>query len=55
MLMQLIILLVIVGAGLYLLNLAPIDPTVKQVIYVIVIVVLVIYALKVLMPLAGVG
>lgn len=54
MLLEFIIALVIVGAVLYLLKLIPIDETVKSVIQVIVIVVLVIWAIKILLPMAGV-
>lgn len=50
-----LIALVIVGAALYLLNLAPIDDTVKRVIQVIVIVVLIVYAIRLLLPMAGLG
>ena len=48
-----LIALVIIGAALYLLQLIPIDGTVKTIIQVIVIVALVIYALRVLAPMAG--
>ena len=51
--LSLIIALIIVGALLYLLNLIPIDPTIKSVIYVIVIVVLAIYLLREFWPLTG--
>lgn len=54
-LIWLIILCLIVGAGLYLLQLAPIDATVKQVIKVVAILVLIIYALLFLASLLGVG
>ena len=50
---QFLIALVIIGAALYLLQLVPIDATIKRVIQVIVIVVLVIWAIKALLPLAG--
>lgn len=48
-----LIALVIIGAILYLLQLIPIDGTIKQIIQVIVIVALVIYAIRILLPLAG--
>lgn len=48
-----LIALVIIGAILYLLQLIPIDATIKQIIQVIVIVALVIYAIRILLPLAG--
>jgi hypothetical protein len=51
--LQFLIALVIIGAALYLLQLIPIDDTVKRIIQVIVIVVLVIYAIKILLPFAG--
>jgi hypothetical protein len=50
---QFLIALAIIGAVLYLLQLIPIDATVKQIIQVIVIVALVIYAIKMLAPIAG--
>lgn len=50
---EFIIALVIVGAALYLLQLLPIDATIKRVIQVIVIVVLVVWALRFLLPMAG--
>lgn len=53
--LQFIILLVIVGAALYLLQLIPIDATIKRIIQVIVIVILVIWAIKLLLPMAGIG
>jgi hypothetical protein len=43
---ELLIGLIIVGALLYILNLLPIDRTVKQIIYVIVIVIVLIYLLR---------
>ncbi len=49
---ELIIVLLIVGAALYLLRLVPIDERVKQVIYVVVIVAVIIYILRNL-PLLG--
>lgn len=53
---NLIILLVIVGAALYLIQLIPIDATIKRVIQVIVIVLVIIYALRLLAPsLPGLG
>ena len=53
--LQLLILLVVVGAALYILQMVPIDGTIKRIIQVIVIVILVIYALKLLLPIAGIG
>lgn len=47
---ELIILLVIVGAALYLVELIPIDATIKRVIQVIVIVCVIVYALRFLAP-----
>ena len=52
-LIGLLILLVVAGAALYLLQLVPIDGTVKQVIKVVVILVLVIYVILFLASLAG--
>jgi hypothetical protein len=49
----LIILLVIAGAALYLLQLLPIDATIKTIIKVIVVVVVIIYAILFLATLAG--
>jgi len=53
--LQLLILLVVVGAALYILQMVPIDGTIKRIIQVIVIVILVIYALKLVLPIAGIG
>ena len=53
--LQLLILLIVVGAALYILQLVPIDATIKRIIQVIVIVILVIYAIKLLLPIAGLG
>jgi hypothetical protein len=53
--LQLLILLIVVGAALYILQMVPIDGTIKRIIQVIVIVILVIYALKLLLPIAGIG
>lgn len=47
---ELIILLVVIGAALYLIDLIPMDATIKRVIQVIVIVLVVIYALHLLAP-----
>jgi hypothetical protein len=47
--------LILVGAGLYLLQLIPMDPAVKQVIRVVVIVILVIYALLFLWKFFGIA
>lgn len=52
---QLLIALVIIGAALYLLQLVPIDPTVKKIVQVIAIVFLVIWAIRILLPAAGLG
>lgn len=52
---RLLIALVIFGALLYLLQLVPIDARIKQIIYVIAIVFIVIWAIKVLLPMAGMG
>jgi hypothetical protein len=46
MLTTLLILLIVVGAALYLLRYVPLDPTIKTVIQVVVIVVVIIYLLK---------
>lgn len=50
---EFLIALVIVGAVLYLLQLLPIDATVKQIIQVIAIVFIVIWAIRTLLPVAG--
>jgi hypothetical protein len=50
---EFLIALVILGAALYLLQLLPIDATVKQIIQVIAIVFIVIWAIRTLLPLAG--
>lgn len=46
---ELVIMLIILGAALYIISLLPIDGTVKQIIYVIIVVALVIYLLRTLM------
>jgi hypothetical protein len=51
--MEFLIALVILGAALYLLQLLPIDATVKQIIQVIAVVVIVIWAIRTLLPIAG--
>lgn len=53
MLLQLLIILIVVGAVLYLLNMVPIDATIRRIIQVIVIVGVAIYLLKLLLPAAG--
>lgn len=50
---EFLIALVILGAILYLVNLLPIDATVKRIIQVIAIVFIVIYAIRTLLPAAG--
>jgi hypothetical protein len=49
---HLLIVLVVVGAALYLLQLIPMDATVKRVIQVIAIVLIVIWAIRTLLPVA---
>jgi hypothetical protein len=51
--LEFLIALVILGAALYLLQLLPIDATVKQIIQVIVVVFIVIWAIRILLPIAG--
>lgn len=46
MLIELLIALIIVGALLYIMQLLPIDNTIKQIIYVIVIVLVLVYLLQ---------
>ncbi len=53
MLLQILILLIVVGALLYLLNMLPIDATVKRIIQVVGIVIVAIYLLKLLLPASG--
>lgn len=53
--LQFLIVLIVVGGALYILQLVPIDGTIKRIIQVIVIIVLVIWALKLLIPMAGLG
>lgn len=53
MLLQLIIIFIIVGAALYILNLLPIDATVKRIAQVVAIVILAVYLLKALLPASG--
>jgi uncharacterized membrane protein YiaA len=54
MILQLLIICIIVGAVVYIVGLLPIDATLKTIIKVIAIVVLAIYAIKLLLPLAGI-
>lgn len=49
-LVSLLILLIIVGAVLYLVSILPIDATVKTIIYVVALVVVAIYLLRALAP-----
>lgn len=51
-LFSLIIALIIVGLILYLLNMLPIDATIKQIIHVVVIVVVIIWLLSMVLPLS---
>lgn len=53
MLLQVIILLIVAGAIVYVVNLLPIDATFKRIAQVIAIVVMVIYLLKLLLPASG--
>ena len=53
--MELLIALIVFGAALYILQLLPIDATVKRVIQIIAIVILAVWALKLLLPMAGLG
>ncbi len=50
MMISLLILLIIVGAALYIVSLLPIDPTIRTIITVIVVVACAIYALRLLGP-----
>lgn len=52
--LELLIALVIFGAALYLLELIPMDATIRRVIQVIAIVLIVIWALRLILPMAGV-
>lgn len=45
-LIGLLVLLIIVGAGLYLLSIVPMDARIKQIIYVVIVVAVLIYVLK---------
>jgi hypothetical protein len=53
MILQFLIVCIIVGAVIYIVGLLPIDATLKTIVKVVAIVALVIYALKLLLPLAG--
>ena len=53
MLLPILILLIVVGAVLYLIPYLPIDATIKRIIQVIVIVAAAIYLLKILLPASG--
>ena len=52
---QFLIALVIIGAALYPLQLIPMDATIKKIVQAIAIVVVVIWAIKTLLPIAGLG
>lgn len=53
MLVQLLIILVIVGAALYLLKIVPLDATIKTVIQVVIVVAVIIYLIRVFAPMLG--
>jgi hypothetical protein len=55
MLVQLLIALIVIGALLYIVELLPIDATFRRIVQVIAIVAAVIWALKALLPMAGLG
>lgn len=52
---SLVVALIIIGAVLYIVGLLPIDATIKRVIQVIAIVILAIWAIRALLPVAGLG
>lgn len=54
-LVSFLILCVIVGAGLYLLQLIPMDAAIRSIVRVVAIVLLAVMAIKMLMPVAGLG
>ncbi len=54
-LVSLLIALIVIGAILYIVGMLPIDATIKRVIQVIAIVLLAIWAIKTLLPMAGVA
>jgi hypothetical protein len=51
----LLILCIVVGVGLYLLSMAPMDPTIKRIIRIVVILVLVIYVIIFIANMFGVA
>ena len=53
--LQLLIIAIIVGAIVYIVQLLPINGTIKQVAVVIAVVILAIYAIRILAPMAGIG
>lgn len=53
--LSLLIALIIIGAVLYVIQLLPIDAVVKKIIVVIAVVLLAIWAIRVLLPMAGVA
>lgn len=55
MLLQLLIIAIIVGALVYVVQILPLNATIKQVVIVIAVVVLAIYAIRLLAPMAGLG
>jgi hypothetical protein len=53
--LQLLIAFIVVGALLYILNLLPIDPTMKRIAWVVVIVVFAIYVIRILFGAGGIA
>lgn len=53
MLIQLLIVAIIVGAIVYIVQLLPLNGTIKQVVIVAAVVILAIYAIKLIAPMAG--
>ena len=53
--LQLIIMAIIVGAIVYVVQILPINDTIKQVVVIVAVVILAIYAIRILAPMAGLG
>lgn len=53
LLLQLLIILVVVGAALYILKIVPLDGTIKTIIQVVIVVAVIIYLIRVFGPMVG--
>lgn len=53
MLLQLLIIAIVIGAVIYVMKLIPMDERLKQIVIVVAVVIFAIYALKLVLPMAG--